>query len=52
MQVEYHVAPAEETGLPDDNFDVVTAGQCWHWFDRPRAAAEVARLLRPGGTPW
>ncbi|MCB0246964.1 MAG: class I SAM-dependent methyltransferase [Anaerolineae bacterium] len=50
VQVEYHVAPAEETGLPDDNFDVVTAGQCWHWFDRPRAAAEVARLLRPGGT--
>ena len=25
------------------------AGQCWHWFDRPRAAAEARRLLKPGG---
>ncbi|MCW5774253.1 MAG: hypothetical protein KIT16_21600, partial [Rhodospirillaceae bacterium] len=22
---------------------------CWHWFDRPRAAAEARRLLAPGG---
>lgn len=49
VQVVYHVAPAEDTGLPAASFDVVTAGQCWHWFDRPRAASEVNRLLRPGG---
>lgn len=30
-------------------FDVVSAGQCWHWFNRPRAAAEVRRVLKPGG---
>ena len=29
--------------------DLVTAGQCWHWFDQPRAIAEVIRLLKPGG---
>ena len=29
--------------------DVVAAGQCWHWFDRPRVAAEAGRLLVPGG---
>lgn len=40
---------AETTGLGDGDFDVVCAGQCWHWFDRPRAAAEARRLLRPGG---
>ena len=28
---------------------MVSAGQCWHWFERPRAAAEIRRLLRPGG---
>jgi ubiquinone/menaquinone biosynthesis C-methylase UbiE len=42
-------ATAERTGLADASFDVVTAGQCWHWFDRPSAAAEMKRLLRPGG---
>jgi len=42
-------AKAEETGLSDGVFDVVAAGQCWHWFDRPRAAAEAERLLAPGG---
>jgi SAM-dependent methyltransferase len=49
VKVDYRVATAEETGLPDACADVVTAGQCWHWFDRARAAAEVARILRPAG---
>ncbi len=49
VSVEYLVATAEETGLPDGAFDVVSAGQCWHWFDRGRAAREALRLLTPGG---
>ncbi len=49
LQTEYRAGRAEETGLPDHAFDIVAAGQCWHWFDRARAAAEVARLLRPDG---
>jgi SAM-dependent methyltransferase len=47
--VNYVNAPAEDTGLPAAEFDLVTAGQCWHWFDRPRAANEVRRVLKPGG---
>jgi SAM-dependent methyltransferase len=47
--VKYVNAPAEGTGLPAAEFDLVTAGQCWHWFDRPRAAAEARRVLKPGG---
>jgi SAM-dependent methyltransferase len=46
---EYRVGRAEETGLPNGAFDVVAAGQCWHWFNRPQAATEAARLLRPNG---
>lgn len=49
VDIRYVNEKAEQTGLPAQAFDVVTAGQCWHWFDRPRAAAEIQRLLVPGG---
>ncbi|MFK7927324.1 MAG: class I SAM-dependent methyltransferase, partial [Myxococcota bacterium] len=40
---------AEETGLPAHSFDLVTAGQCWWWFDSDAAIAECRRVLVPGG---
>ena len=49
VAVRYVVGRAERTGLPDADMDVVFAGQCWHWFDRPAEAREVARVLIPGG---
>lgn len=49
LQATWVEARAEETGLPSASADLVTAGQCWHWFDRPRAAREAARLLAPDG---
>lgn len=49
LEIDFRFAKAEATGLPDDSFDVVTAGQCWHWFDRPNAALEVKRILKPNG---
>ncbi len=49
INIETVRAGAEATGLADGAFDAVVAGQCWHWFDRPRAAAEARRLLKPGG---
>ncbi|MHC4262516.1 MAG: class I SAM-dependent methyltransferase [Planctomycetota bacterium] len=49
VEVEYRVGRAEDVDVPDGTLDLVTAGQCWHWFDGPRTAAEVARVLRPGG---
>lgn len=50
LTMEFREAPAERTGLPSSAFDLVVAGQCWHWFDRAAAAREAARLLVPGGT--
>lgn len=47
--VRYVKAAAENTGLAAGAFDVVTAGQCWHWFEREKAAAEARRVLKPGG---
>jgi SAM-dependent methyltransferase len=49
VQVDYRVGQAEDIDSEDAAFDVVTAGQCWHWFDRPEAAAECIRVLVPGG---
>ncbi len=40
---------AEDTHLDAGSVDFVTAGQAFHWFDRGRAQAEFARILRPGG---
>ena len=55
---------AESIPLADASVDAVVAAQAHWWFDEPRAYAEVARVLRPGGvfgamwnapdvtTPW
>jgi SAM-dependent methyltransferase len=48
VRIDYVHARAERTGLPSGSYDLVSAGQCWHWFDRTAAAREVRRLLRPG----
>jgi len=49
VTIHFSVGKAEELAFDSSSFDVVTAGQCWHWFDRTRAAREVFRVLRPGG---
>jgi SAM-dependent methyltransferase len=40
---------AEAIPLADAYVDLVTVGDAWHWFDHERAAAEVARVTKPGG---
>lgn len=50
VRVAYQEARAEALPFDDGRFDLAVAGQCWHWFDRDAAAAEAARVLRPGGT--
>ena len=47
--VPVHVGGAEAVPLPDADVDAVVAGQAAHWFDPGPAAAELRRVLRPGG---
>ncbi len=49
VQVNYLLSAAEHIPLPDGCCDVVSAGQCWHWFDRRAVSQQVLRVLRPGG---
>lgn len=47
--VEYRVAPAEDSGLQTGSIDLITVAQALHWFDLPKFYAEVRRVLRPRG---
>jgi SAM-dependent methyltransferase len=47
--VDYKIGRAEAIPLGDESADIVSAGQCWHWFDGARAAREIGRITRPHG---
>jgi SAM-dependent methyltransferase len=49
-EAEVRFGRAESIPLPDGSADAVAGASMWHWVDEARAAAEVARVLRPGGT--
>ena len=49
VYVDIQEAPAERTGLPDDAFDVVYAGNVLHHVDTEATLAEINRVLKPGG---
>ena len=43
-------AGAEALPFADDSFDSAVSAQAFHWFDQPRALAEMSRVVKPGGT--
>jgi len=42
------IGTAEQTGLPDHSFQLVTAASAFHWFDAERFKLECERILLPG----
>jgi ubiquinone/menaquinone biosynthesis C-methylase UbiE len=48
-RIEYRVAPAEKSGLPDQAVNLVTVAQALHWFDLEKFYGEVRRVLKPAG---
>lgn len=49
LQIDWREGCSENIELANESIDVVTAGQCWHWFNHQRALKEVKRVLRPSG---
>jgi len=48
-RVDFKVADAHATGLPDDAFDLIIGTAILHHLDIDAALAELRRLLAPGG---
>ncbi|MBD5384791.1 MAG: class I SAM-dependent methyltransferase [Ruminococcaceae bacterium] len=49
MDIDYYAVSAEETDFPDGTFDVITACQCFWYFDHGRIIPSLSRMLKPGG---
>ncbi len=49
LSVDFQTAPAEVLPFADGVFDIVTAHQCWLYFDKPKTLAEVARVTKYHG---
>jgi len=47
--LEVEIARFEDWGPAGRTFDVVIAGQAWHWVDPILGASKAANVLRPGG---
>jgi len=47
--IEYRVARADASGLPDQSVDLVTVAQGLHWLEPDAFFAEAKRVLAPGG---
>lgn len=49
MNIEFLAAPAEEITFPESTFDVVTACQCFWYFDHQKLIPLISRILKEEG---
>ncbi len=50
MDISYIAMPAEEISFPDSTFDVITACQCFWYFDHVKIANKLYDMLIPNGS--
>lgn len=48
-KINYLVSTAENLNFPDQTFDVITACQCFWYFDYTKTSKEFSRILKTGG---
>ena len=49
MKIVFMAVPTEELDFPPESFDIITACQCFWYFDHEKVMPELARLLKPDG---
>lgn len=49
MKIDYIVSSAENVSFPDNSFDVITACQCFMYFDKSIVLPKIHRLLKANG---
>lgn len=49
MDIEFQCVPAEKIEFSENSFDVVTACQCFAYFNHAKLAPRLHTLLKPGG---
>lgn len=49
MKIDFLNVAAEDIDFPDHTFDVVTACQCFWYFDHSRLMPKLAKMLKPHG---
>ena len=47
--ISYTALPAEEIDYPENSFAVITACQCFWYFDPHMIVPKIKRMLKPGG---
>ncbi len=49
MKIDFLAVPTEEIDFPKESFDVITACQCFWYFDHDKVMPKLAGLLKTGG---
>ncbi|MBO4391034.1 MAG: class I SAM-dependent methyltransferase [Lachnospiraceae bacterium] len=49
MKIDFRAVSTEELDFPDGSFDVITACQCFWYFDHEKVMPKLARLLKENG---
>lgn len=50
MDIDYHTAATEDIDFPDQSFDVITACQCFFYFNHETVAPKLWRMLKQRGS--
>lgn len=49
MDIDFQVAATEDIDFPSNSFDVISACQCFWYFDHEQVMPKLAKILKPNG---